>query len=65
MFIYIYSGNAKVIKFYITLHHYIIHFQLRDNASNLNADLNKDFIRDHPNCDSCGHQTENDYHCFL
>ena len=32
----------------------IIHYQLRNSVSNLNADLHRDFIRDNCICDNCG-----------
>ena len=43
----------------------IIHRQLINSPSNLNADLYRDFIRDNCICDNCGSQTENAYHFFF
>ena len=43
----------------------IVHCQLRNNASNLNADLKSHFLRDSAACDCCGHHTENSFHYFF
>ena len=43
----------------------IVHCQLRNNASNLNAHLKSHFLRDNATCDSCGHHTENSFHFFF
>lgn len=43
----------------------IIHCQLRNNASSLNADLFCDFIRENSVCDYCGFHTENANHFFF
>jgi hypothetical protein len=43
----------------------IVHCQLRNNASNLNADLKSQFLRDSVSCDICDHHTENPFHFFF
>jgi hypothetical protein len=42
-----------------------VHCQLRNNASNLNADLKSHFQRESAACDWCGHHTENSFHFFF
>ena len=43
----------------------IVHCQLRNNASNLNADLKSHFLRDSASCDMCGDHNENSFHYFF
>ena len=43
----------------------IIHCQLRNNASSLNADLLKDYISDSSKCENCDFHIENAYHFFF
>lgn len=43
----------------------IIHCQIRNNASNLNADLFNHFLCENSICDMCGYVSENAYHYFF
>ena len=43
----------------------IIHCQLRNQASNLNAHLHNHFLISNPSCDLCANPYEDSYHFFL
>ena len=43
----------------------ILHCQLRNNASNLNADLFNHFLKEDKSCDMCGFSSETSYHYFM
>lgn len=60
-----YCSKAKKYFNYGVRKENIIHCQLRNSASNLNADLYNHFLSANPICDMCGNNNETCSHFFI